>query len=377
MTTVRDWTSCRRAWLLAPVFALALAGCATGNATPTSWPGVSAAGDRVYVAFGPAVYAVDLDGKELWRYPSEPVRDQTFFAAPAVAEDGTVYAGAYNGHLFALDPEDGDVIWEFPTADGDGGTADGKIVGSPTIAGDELLVPTDGGTLFFLDRQTGETLRTFDAVGQLWSAPRVDGDTVYLASLAHTIYAVSLASAEPLWTANLGYAIAASPTLEEGTVLAGILGDALVALDAGDGSEVWRAASQGWLWGSPAVADGQAYFGDAIPATLTKKRVGNVYALDLATQRIIWTKTTEATTTSPLIVGEHVIVAFEDGSLVSYDIVNGGAAWDEATSGPIYSNPVLAGVNVVVGVTSKTALLQAFDAATGDPSWSYLPASGG
>ena len=91
--------------------------------------------------FGPAVYAVDLEGDELWRYPNEPVRDLAFYAAPAVSDDGMIYAGAYTGHLFALDAESGDLQWEFPAADGADGAGDGRIVGSPTIAGDLLARP--------------------------------------------------------------------------------------------------------------------------------------------------------------------------------------------------------------------------------------------
>jgi outer membrane protein assembly factor BamB len=358
------------AWALLPLLALALAGCSTaGRVGSASWPSTSAGTDRVYVAYGPAVYAVDLEGKEVWRYPAQAVRDLTFYAAPAVSEDGMVYAGGYDGHVFALEAETGKVQWEFPSADGTQATEDGRVVGSPTIAGDLLLVPTDGGTLFFLDRQTGLTLRTFDAVGQLWSAPRVEGDTIYLASLAHAVYAIDLATAKQRWSTNLGFAVADSPTLENGAVLTAILGDALVALRAQDGKEMWRAPSQGWLWGSPAVVEGQAVFGDVS---------GNVYALNLADGKLLWQQTPgEAVTSSPVIVDGRVVVGFQSGKLIAYNLETHSVDWDKAAAGPILSDPVVAGGQVIVAVTSKDALLQAFDAATGDPIWSYLPASGG
>lgn len=357
-------------WAVLPLLAFALAACdpsAQGGAA--SWPGVSAGEDRVYVALGPAVYAVDLEGNELWRYPQEPVRDLTFYAAPSVSDDGMVYAGGYNGHVYALEAETGKVQWEFPSADGSQATSDGRIVGSPTIAGDLLLVPTDGGTLFFLDRQTGETLRTFDAVGQLWSAPRVEGNTVYLASLAHTLYAIDLSSAEQRWSVDLGYAIADSPTLQDGTVLAAILGDSLVALRAQDGQEMWRAPSEGWLWGSPAVVERQAIFGDVD---------GNIYALNLSDGQLLWQQTPgEAITSSPVIVDGRVVLGFESGQLIAYNLETRSVDWDEPAAGPILSDPVVAGNLVIVAVTSKVALLQAFDAATGDPQWGYLPTAGG
>jgi outer membrane protein assembly factor BamB len=369
----------RLAWVLVPLLALILAGCSGGQIATASWPSVSAGQDRVYVAHGTAVYAVDLEGDELWRYPKETVRDLAFYAAPAVSEDGMVYAGAYNGQLFALDAETGERVWEFPDADGADGAADGKIVGSPTIAGDLLLVPTDGGTLFFLDRQSGETLRTFDADGQLWSAPLVEGGTVYLASLSHTVYAIDLATAELQWSKDLGYAIADSPTLVDGSLLTGLLGNALVALQAADGSQVFEPVpTEGWLWGSPAVQDGIAYFGDSETAgRYTKEGAGNVYALDLRVpERTVWQLATTAVSASPIIVDGKVIVAFEDGQLIAYDPADGSPIWTKTAAGPIHADPVLVGDTVIVAVTSKEALLQGFDAASGDPAWTYLPASG-
>jgi outer membrane protein assembly factor BamB len=355
-------------WIFLPALGLLLAACSPGATGPTNWPAVGAGEDRVFVAHGSGVYAVDLEGDELWRYPREPSRDLTFFAAPTVAEDGTIYAVAYQGLVVALEADTGDLAWEFATTGGDNGEADGRIIASPAIAGDLLLVPTDGGTLFFLDRNSGELLRTFEDGGQLWSTPRIDGENAYLASLAHTLYAIELATGDTLWTANLGYAIADSPTLEDGMLLSGILGDALIVLDAQDGSELWRAPSQGWVWGSPAVADGRAVFGDVS---------GTVYALDLASREMLWQETPgESITTSPVIVDGRVVLGFENGSLIAYNLETRAVDWDETAAGPILSDPVVAGDLVIVAVTSKDVLLQAFDAVSGDPAWDYLPATG-
>jgi outer membrane protein assembly factor BamB len=283
-----------------------------------------------------------------------------------------VYAGGYDGHVYALEAETGKVQWEFPSADGSQATSDGRIVASPTIAGDLLLVPTDGGTLFFLDRQTGETLRTFDAVGPLWSAPRVEGDTAYLASLSHTLYAIDLTSAEQRWSVDLGYAIADSPTLEASLLLTGVLGDSLVALRAQDGNQSWTIPTAGWLWGSPAVQDGLAYFGDATPTGwTTKDGQGNVYAVDLTSRETIWQKPTAAVSNSPLIVDGRLIVGFENGELIAYDLADGTVVWDALAAGPIQGDPVVADGKLIVGVTSPKTVLQAFDSATGDSAWTF------
>jgi outer membrane protein assembly factor BamB len=164
------------------------------------------------------------------------------------------------------------------------------------------------------------------------------------------------------------FRVADSPTLVSGTVLA-ILGDALVALEARGGQELWRAASQGWLWGSPAVLEEQAVFGDVF---------GNVYAINLTDGSLLWQETPgEAITSSPVIVERRVILGFESGKLIAYNLDTQSVEWDETALGSILSDPVVAGPNVIVAVTSNEALLQAFNAATGDFEWTYLPASGG
>jgi outer membrane protein assembly factor BamB len=132
---------------------------------------------------------------------------------------------------------------------------------------------------------------------------------------------------------------------------------------------VWRAPSQGWLWGSPVVVEGQAVFGDVF---------GNVYALNLADGQVLWQQTPgEAVTSSPVVADGRVVIGFDSGKLVAYNLETQSVDWDETAAGAILSDPVVAGSSVIVAVTSKEALLQAFDAATGDPLWDYLPASGG
>ncbi len=70
------------------------------------------------------MYAVDIKtGKRKWVFdPSldSPFTKKVFWGSPAVGEDGTIYAAAYedlthrnNGHLYALNP-DGRLKWKYP-----------------------------------------------------------------------------------------------------------------------------------------------------------------------------------------------------------------------------------------------------------------------
>lgn len=361
--TFAHLTSPRRTpWLLLVAAALALTACGqAGQTDPASWPNLAADTTTAYVAYGPGVYAVDLEtGQERWHFPATPDRDLSFYAAPVVSDDGIVYAGAYDGSVRALDAETGAEVRAFSELNG-------RIIGSPALVGDLLLIPSDGSRLYAFDRHSGEQQWVATSAGPLWSAPRVDGDTAYVASLAHTLHAVDLATGNEVWPSppSLSSAIADSPTLQDGVLLAGLLGDSLVAIGASDGAELWRAPSAGWVWGSPVVADGLAYFGDV---------EGNLYAVDLADGRIVWQDQIDgAITSTPAQFDGHLLIGTDSGRLIAYDPAGPAPLWERTAAGPILGDPVVSDGKVVVAVTSPEALLQAFDAASGTPLWTYLP----
>jgi len=379
-------------WVLVPLAGLALGACASvAQLGPTSWPGVSANEDHIYLAAGNAVFALDLEGDEEWRFPAEPEPAVSFYAAPAVSDDGLVYAGAYNGHVYAIDAASGELVWEFPDPLAAKDLSDGRVIGSPVIAGDLLLVPTDGegnkdglgsprrGTLLFLDRASGEVLRSFDAPGPLWAAPLVDDDTAYVASLGHTLHAIDLATAEERWSIDLSYAIADTPAMQNGTVLTGILGGspapcdgeqpasgsrcALVAVDAAGGEVVWRAPIEGWLWSSPAISDGTAVFGDV---------EGNLYAIDLASGDVLWRQDPGgAVTTAPVLVDGIGVVGLGSGEIIAYDLETQDVVWRARARGPVLSRPVVTGPQLIVAISGRTPMVQSFDLATGDLGWEF------
>jgi outer membrane protein assembly factor BamB len=155
-------------------------------------------------------------------------------------------------------------------------------------------------------------------------------------------------------------------------LLTGVLGDSLVAIQSLDGKQSWTVPTSGWLWGSPVVRDGIAYFGDATPTWwTTKEGEGKVYAVDLTSRETVWQKATAAVSTSPVIVDGHLIVAFEYGHLTAYAPADGTVVWEAQAVGTIQGDPVVADGKVIVGVTSTKTVLQAFDSTTGTPAWSF------
>ena len=65
-----------------------------GRLSNANWPGLSASGDMVYVAYGNGVLAYDVaNGAQAWSFSPAPGR-LLFYAAPSI-EDGRVVVGDY------------------------------------------------------------------------------------------------------------------------------------------------------------------------------------------------------------------------------------------------------------------------------------------
>jgi polyvinyl alcohol dehydrogenase (cytochrome) len=138
------------------------------------WGGASDRGERVFVTVSdavygngdrpgqaenaqPGLYAVStIDGRRLWSLPApqatcgwEGACTHTFFAAPLVIP-GVVFAGSFDGHLYATDADDGRVLWDVSTGGSyyavNGGKASGGSIdhGGQTIAGSMLFVNSGG-----------------------------------------------------------------------------------------------------------------------------------------------------------------------------------------------------------------------------------------
>ena len=336
---------------------IALAACSsTGN----PWPGISTDADRAYIAFGQAVHAVDLDnGQEVWRFPQEPVRNQLFYAAPALTESGLVVVGSYDNKVFALEAATGDLAWTF-----DG--AQERIVGAPVADGEVVYVPSADGTVFALGTEDGEPVWTFTADGHVWASPLVVDDRIFIGSMSHMVYALDRGTGHELWSHDAGGAIVDSPSLVDGVLVVGALGQPLTALDPATGELRWTAESERWIWASAASQDGLAYFGEI---------GGRLAAASVTDGTVLEEQQLESAITGrPAIAGELLYVATETGTVHALQLGDLGSEWAELVPGSkLYGPPVVQGDLVLVGAVSRELLVAALDAGDGDVRWQFQP----
>ena len=118
----------------------------------SSSPAISEDGNIYVGSQDGKLYAISRDGSELWSFETKgpgTVPSGSIFASPAIAADGTVYiAGLYDPNLYALDPNDGSVKWacnfKFPIdpCDPNSTTAAGWPFASPVVATDGIIYQT-------------------------------------------------------------------------------------------------------------------------------------------------------------------------------------------------------------------------------------------
>jgi len=118
----------------------------TGGAIHSS-SAVASSGDVYAASTDGTLYALDRDGAELWQLATDGpgvLPTGSIFASPAIGVDGTVYiAGLYDPNLYALDPVDGSVEWVccFPPAQVGDEEAGWPFV-SPVVAEDGTIYQT-------------------------------------------------------------------------------------------------------------------------------------------------------------------------------------------------------------------------------------------
>ena len=343
------------------ILSLLLTACGSGSAlTAASWPGLSTDEMNAYLAYGPNVYAINLTtNRESWHYPQEPSRASSFFASPALSEEGLVIVGGYDSLVYALDPRTGGDVrlaWIFE------GASD-NIIGAPVVAGDIVLVPSADNNLYALDLSTGDPVWTqpFSTDEALWSAPLVEMDVIYLASLDHRVYAIDLDTGKELWsTEPLNGAIADTPTLVGDLILVGTFNSQLVGVDSARRGEIaWTFDTSGWVWGSPTVAEDLAFFGDY---------TGVAYAVDITNGQEVWRKTLDSPITTTPALGDGVIFfATEAGTVYAFETDSREPFWTSSNpvlEGRLLSDPVLSGDTLLVATMEGSCVISAIDTET-------------
>ena len=225
-------------------------------------------------------------------------------SSPAIGSDGTVYAGSYDGKVYALNGATGAKKWEFQTGE--------MVSSSPAIGSDgTVYVGSSDYKVYALNGATGAKKWDFLTESFVQSAPAIGSDgTVYVGSWNGNVYALNGASGNMKWEFLTGSVVYSSPAIgTDGMVYVGSGDKKVYALNGATGAKKWEFLTGGSVHSSPAIgSDGTVYVG-----SWDKK----VYALNGATGAKKWEFLTGNWVLSSPAIGSDgmVYVGSEDGTV--------------------------------------------------------------
>ncbi len=161
--------------------------------------------------------------------------------------------------------------------------------------------------------------------------PYITDDRVYLSDAEGRVEAWQREDGKRIWSVNLKEDISGGVNGGEGIVAIGTENGEVIALGADDGMERWRVKVP-----SEVMSLSEAKYGVIVTRTNDSK----VHALDLNTGAINWSagKGTPPLTlrgaSQPKVVGDLVLVGFDDGKLMAINLRDGEPVWEVPVSTP-------------------------------------------
>jgi len=300
----------------------------TGAGGPAA--GVAVTRDVVVAVGRESVMALDpADGEVLW----ERGRSPGSAGVPAISGDLVLHAAGegVSAQVVARDLDTGDLAWQ--------ATLGSTPAGGPTPAGEYAIVGTGGGEVVALDVLTGEVVWRFETTGGVTGPPAAAEQTVVASAYQagsgiSTVYGLDLSSGgddEPLWQLSAGaVGPASSPAIRGRRAFVGISDLNFRAVGLAEGSEIWTSRSRDGFGPRQLPAAGEAL----VVADRT-----HVYRLDPQTGRELWTfraanlmtigegRLNTLLASAPTISGRTVLIGSADGTLSAIDLDAGRRVW--------------------------------------------------
>ena len=157
--------------------------------------------------------------------------------------------------------------------------------------------------------------------------PVIRGNTIYTADANGMVQALEKGTGHTLWSKQLSHGIVSGPSVSQGHIALGTNASQVVLLKQADGTEAWHAKVSSDILSKPAIANHKV---------IVKTIDGNLYAFHLQTGEKIWVADHGSpslilkASSSPVIMGQLVLVGFSDGKLDAVDINFGHVLWQRS-----------------------------------------------
>jgi outer membrane protein assembly factor BamB len=205
--------------------------------------------------------------------------------------------------------------------------------------------------------------------------PYITGDLVYLTDAEGRVEAWQRMDGKRIWSVTLKEEITGGVNGGDDIVVVGTGNGVVIALSTVDGQEKWRTSVS-----SEVMALSQAKFGVIVARTNDSK----VHALDVGQGNIVW-KVGRGTppltlrgASEPKVVGDSVLVGYDDGKMAALSMRDGTELWETTVSVPGGRSELermsdidgeIAYVNGIVYAASFNGRVVAVDMDTGKILW--------
>lgn len=313
----------------------------------------------------------------LWTFQAEDMIEST-----AAVVDGTVYVGALDGYLYAINAQTGELRWKFRAegqikaspsvrdgviyfGDGEGVfyavnignpqqadwhfRTEGEIISSANFSENRVLFGSYDGFLYCLNRKSGELVWKFETDGYVHGTPAVVGDSVVVTGCDSYLRVLSIADGTQTQLVPLGAYVGASAACLRNRVYVGTYGTEVLGINLATGEIQWRyqhPKRRFPFFASAAVTN---------EAVIIGGRDKMMHALSPETGESQWTYTTTSRIeSSAVIVGNRVFFGTTRGNFIALDIVTGEPVWEFATGSSIVASPSVAEGKMYLGTEDGT-----------------------
>jgi outer membrane protein assembly factor BamB len=261
-----------------------------------------------------ALHAFDLaTGKERWAFTDNPVT-----SSPLVVDDA-LYIGTTVGTLYALNKQTGNVRWRFLAGRGWHHQIISPILPTLNASGDLLFFGNDRGEVYALDIDSGKQEWKFRAGGPIVAAPAADEAAVYIASRDGNLYARYADTGREKWTYRSGGPLNSSPIAAGASVLLRNENGGLLSLNAETGDAEWQFAIQASSTSQPAVMGSSAFITDD---------GGTLYAVDMRSGAEQWHFDSDGGSIGGLAIADGIIYfGTRDRHVYAISATSGSLMW--------------------------------------------------
>ena len=269
----------------------------------------------------------------------------------------------------AIQADDGALHWSFEPGDFP------ALIETPVVAGKTIYLATSAGKLYALDTQNGRLLWHANCAGHsdgnpvIFPAPAVEGNRVYGSIRVNAPYAPSLFALSPmdgslLWKVFLAKGIFFPLVVADDILYAAV--DGCLAFRAQDGSLLWKKHGLGQVCSSPVVVGRVVYQG------IMRQGMALFYAFSARDGSLLWqqfirTSVREAHISLPTVAQGNIYLATNDGYLLALRTEDGTLLWRFRFPDLLLSQPLVTDGIVFVGVND--GYVYAFRADDGDFLW--------